>query len=123
LVKDSREHDGLIRWLLEGDPAIRWQVLRDLVGAPAQQIGRERKKVAVDGWGAALLAGQDARGTWARGQSSNDGLYSPKWISTHRLFRSHRTGAVILERLGAPSRWNTLRALRVLRWWDRKHQE
>ena len=24
-----------------------------------------------------------------------------------------------LERPGAPSRWNTLRALRVLRWWDR----
>ena len=24
-----------------------------------------------------------------------------------------------LERLGAPSRWNTLRALRVLKWWDR----
>ncbi len=25
-----------------------------------------------------------------------------------------------LERLGAPSRWNTLRALRVLSWWDRR---
>jgi hypothetical protein len=25
-----------------------------------------------------------------------------------------------LERVGTPSRWNTLRALRVLKWWDQK---
>ena len=53
----------VIGWLLEGDPAIRWQVLRDLVSAPAGDVAAE-------------------------------------------------------EGVGTPSRWNTLRALRVLEWWD-----
>lgn len=63
-------------WLLEGDPAIRWQVLADLDGAPADAVDRERCRVAVDGWGARLLAAQDPEGTWA------GALYSPKWTST-----------------------------------------
>jgi hypothetical protein len=74
--------DGAIQWLLEGDPAIRWQTLRDLVGAPERAVEQERSKVASDGWGARLLARQDAEGTWAGGLSSDGGLYSPKWTST-----------------------------------------
>lgn len=74
--------DGAIQWLLDGDPAIRWQTLRDLVGAPERAVERERSKVASDGWGARLLARQDAEGTWAGGLSSDGGLYSPKWTST-----------------------------------------
>jgi hypothetical protein len=64
------------RWLLEGDPAIRWQVLRDVVGASGRSVERERQKVAREGWGARLLARQDPDGKWA------GGLYSPKWTST-----------------------------------------
>src|SRR5882724_11919306 len=75
--------EGAIRWLLDGDPAIRWQTLRDLVGAAESSVERERRRVARDGWGARLLARQDAEGTWAGGLSSDGGLYSPKWISTH----------------------------------------
>ncbi len=71
-----------IRWLLDGDPAIRWQVLRDLVGATESTVERERRRVARAGWGARLLERQDAEGTWAGGLSSDGGLYSPKWIST-----------------------------------------
>ena len=74
--------DGAIEWLLEGDPAIRWQVLRNLVGASAGAVERERRRVARDGWGARLLARQDPEGTWAGGKSSDGGLYSPKWTST-----------------------------------------
>jgi hypothetical protein len=74
--------DGVIAWLLAGDPAIRWQVLRDLVGAAEGAVERERRKVARDGWGARLLARQDPAGTWAGGKSSDGGLYSPKWTST-----------------------------------------
>jgi hypothetical protein len=74
--------DGAISWLLDGDPAIRWQVLRDLVGAPDRTVGGERNRVARDGWGARLLALQDPAGTWAGGLSSDGGLYSPKWTST-----------------------------------------
>ena len=72
----------VIQWLLDGDPAIRWQALRDLVWAAERTVERERRKVARDGWGARLLARQDPEGTWAGGQSSDGGLYSPKWTST-----------------------------------------
>src|SRR5438094_3967829 len=74
--------DQAIQWLLDGDPAIRWQTLRDLVGANARIVERERSKVAREGWGARLLARQDREGTWAGGLSSDGGLYSPKWTST-----------------------------------------
>ena len=65
-----------IDWLLEGDPAIRWQTMRDLVRAPERAVERERAKVARSGWGKRLLVLQDPAGTWA------GGLYGPKWKST-----------------------------------------
>ena len=74
--------NGAIEWLLDGDPAICWQTLRDLVGASERTVERERSRVARDGWGARLLARQDPEGTWAGGLSSDGGLYSPKWTST-----------------------------------------
>lgn len=54
-------------WLLDGDPAIRWQVLRDLADAPADAVAAERARVEHEGWGAALLAAQDPDGLWAGG--------------------------------------------------------
>ena len=74
--------DRVIQWLLEGDPAIRWQVLRDLTGAAERIVERERGRVARAGWGRRLLAKQGADGRWAGGRSLETGLYSPKWIST-----------------------------------------
>src|SRR5207248_2035163 len=81
-VSSGPRADRVIRWLLDGDPAIRWQVLRDLVETAERTVDRERRRVAHDGWGARLLDRQDPEGTWAGGQSSDGGLYSPKWIST-----------------------------------------
>ena len=43
-------------WLLDSDPAIRWQALRDLADAPAEIVAAERARVATEGWGARLLA-------------------------------------------------------------------
>ena len=57
----------VITWLLESDPAIRWQVLRDLVHAPAEVVAAERARVAHEGWGARLLALQGDDGQWAGG--------------------------------------------------------
>jgi hypothetical protein len=54
-------------WLLDSDPAIRWQVLRDLVDAPPEVIAAERARVSTEGWGARLLSLQDADGQWAGG--------------------------------------------------------
>lgn len=74
--------DPVLQWLLDGDPAIRWQTLQDLVEASEGTVARERRNVGRDGWGARLLARQDPEGTWAGGLSSDGGLYSPKWTST-----------------------------------------
>jgi hypothetical protein len=57
----------VIDWLLDPDPAIRWQVLRDLVHAPAEVVAAESARVATEGWGARLLALQDEDGQWAGG--------------------------------------------------------
>src|SRR5439155_6907177 len=73
---DTTVDDEPVRWLLEGDPAIRWRVLRHLTGAPDSDVARERARVATEGWGARLLAVQNADGGWG------DGVYSPKWTST-----------------------------------------
>src|SRR5439155_20851574 len=81
-VNSRLRPDKTIQWLLEGDPAIRWQTLRDLVGAKPCIVERERSKIAREGWGARLLARQDREGTWAGGLSSDGGMYSPKWTST-----------------------------------------
>lgn len=54
-------------WLLDSDPAIRWQVLRDLIGAPAEQVAAERARVETEGWGARLLAVRDPDGQWDGG--------------------------------------------------------
>ena len=52
-----------IKWLLDSDPSIRWQVMRDLTGAP-NTFAAERSRVATEGWGAQLLARQAAAGNW-----------------------------------------------------------
>ncbi|MES1245695.1 MAG: hypothetical protein ABUT39_29080 [Acidobacteriota bacterium] len=57
----------VLDWLLDSDPAIRWQVLRDLVHAPATVVAAERARVAAEGWGAGLLALQGEDGQWAGG--------------------------------------------------------
>lgn len=67
---------NVIDWLLEGDPAIRWQVMADLTDDPPHLVTAERARVAVEGWGARLLDLQGEDGHWG------GGIYSPKWIST-----------------------------------------
>src|SRR5881296_904634 len=67
---------SVIRWLLDSDPSIRWQVMRDLIGAPADEVAAERARVATEGAGARLLALQGADGRWG-GAAWNRG-----WNST-----------------------------------------
>lgn len=69
--------EDILDWLMAGDPAVRWQVQRDLLDEPPTVYVTERAKVATEGWGARYLDEQDTEGTWA------GVLYSPKWISTH----------------------------------------
>ncbi len=57
---------NVIDWLLDSDPAVRWQVMRDLTDAPGDEIATQRAKVVTEGWGAQLLTAQCA--------STSDGL-------------------------------------------------
>src|SRR5512134_1947489 len=68
--------NSVLAWLLDSDPSIRWQVMQDLTGAPAEEVAAERARVATEGWGARLLALQGADGSWA-GAAWNRG-----WDST-----------------------------------------
>lgn len=47
---------SVIQWLLDSDPSIRWQAMRDLTDAPADEVAAERARVATEGAGARLLA-------------------------------------------------------------------
>jgi hypothetical protein len=53
-----------IKWLLDSDPAIRWQVMKDLTDEALNAIAAERSRVATEGWGARLLALQTPAGNW-----------------------------------------------------------
>ena len=57
----------VIPWLLDGDPAIRWQTRGDLLGASAEEVASERARVEREGWGARLLAAQGDDGLWEGG--------------------------------------------------------
>ncbi|MFC9919565.1 hypothetical protein [Agromyces binzhouensis] len=96
-------------WLLDADPAIRWQVMRDLTNAPDDAVAAERARVARAGWGARLLALQGEDGRWG------GGTYSPKWVST--------TYTLLLLRLlgldpGSPEAARALERVREGVTWD-----
>src|SRR6267154_950310 len=65
----------VIDWLLDSDPAIRWQAMRDLTDAPADKVAGERARVATEGWGARLLALRRRDGLW------DSGTPEPEWVS------------------------------------------
>lgn len=65
----------MIEWLLDSDPSIRWQVMRDLTDAPMGVAAAERARVASSGWGARLLDAQRPDGQWG------DGIATPFWWS------------------------------------------
>src|SRR6202046_3656332 len=67
-LHDYAPRPAHIRWLLDSDPAIRWQVMRDLTGAAPDAIAAERSRVATEGWGARLLARQSPAGDWGGGR-------------------------------------------------------
>ena len=66
----------VVEWLLDSDPSIRWQVMRDLTGAPAASVMAERARVPAQGFGARMLGLQAADGRWG-GAAWNRG-----WDST-----------------------------------------
>lgn len=159
---------SVIDWLLDSDPSIRWQVMRDLLDLPESEWKAERAKVEAEGWGARLLSAEDEDGQWAggaffprdfdvrelqelghpsrwrydvlraldyfrsaaaltgaapdprlgeavdhvRSRRLEDGTWPLDWNPAGRVWFDVEDGA------GKPSRWVTLRAMRVLSWWE-----
>jgi hypothetical protein len=75
----------VLDWLLDADPAIRWQVLRDIADAPADVVAAERSRVATHGWGADLLARQSADGQWGGDPDIQAWTSSPEWFALMTL--------------------------------------
>ena len=115
--------DDVIAWLLDSDPALRWQVERDLLGAPSAIWEATRARIETEGVGARLLALQDPDGQWAggaffprdfdfHGPEANDGQ---PWTATTwslNALRDWGLDATVLRRrrtaelLAANSRWD-----------------
>jgi hypothetical protein len=71
---------AVVKWLLDSDPSIRWQVMRDLAHEPDEAVAAERSRVASEGWGAKLIGLQTQNGHWGDDQRYNwmpttDALY------------------------------------------------
>jgi hypothetical protein len=118
-VTDS---SSVIDWLLSSDPAIRWQVMRDLLDAPEPEWTAERAKVETEGWGARLLSHEDADGQWAGGAFAPRDFDFREWqevgqpwtatsftLSQLREFGldpGSRRARQAVELIGANSRWD-----------------
>ena len=66
-LDDYAPRPAHLKWLLDSDPAIRWQVMRDLIDETPNVIAAERSRIATEGWGAQLLARQSPAGDWGDG--------------------------------------------------------
>jgi hypothetical protein len=116
------ESEAVIGWLLDSDPSVRWQVMRDLLDAPEPEYQAERAKVETEGWGARLLSYADEDGQWAGGAFAPRDFDFREWrevgqpwtatafsLSQLREFgldpSSDRASRVV-ELIGANSRWD-----------------
>jgi hypothetical protein len=88
-TREGQVNTATASFLLDGDPAIRWQVIHDLLGEPETVWRHEQARVATEGWGARLLAHRDAPGRWT------PRLYGRKWLST-------TYSLLLLRQLGLP---------------------
>jgi hypothetical protein len=95
-------------WLLDSDPAIRWQVLRDLVHAPAAVVAAERARVTTEGWGARLLALQGEDGQWAGGACFPAQL-PPNWRAEGQPWTSTLPTLQLLHDFGVDPRSDHIR--------------
>ena len=64
-----------VDWLLDSDPAIRWQAMRDLTDASPAEIAAERARIPHQGLGAEILGCQESNGSWRRADA-------PVWLPT-----------------------------------------
>ena len=96
---------SVIEWLLDSDPSIRWQVMRDLNGEPDATVARERSRIAGEGWGLACWTFKDRMAIGAARRSSRTPGPRP-WTRSScggisALIRRHLWGLDYLRRAGS----------------------
>jgi hypothetical protein len=108
---------SVVDWLLDSDPSIRWQVMRDLTDAPPNAMAAERARVAHEGWGAGLLALQTPEGSWGGDSASSQWASSPEWTCVVALVWLRDMG---LDPSSEEARHSAglVRDKVTWRWWD-----
>jgi hypothetical protein len=101
----------VLDWLLDSDPAIRWQAMRDLLDAAPEAVEAERARVATEGWGARLLALQGDDGLWEGGAlfPARDGTPLPWSRSEGQPWNATAYSLVTLQDLGVDPRTDRVR--------------
>jgi len=103
------DRTAVIDWLLEGDPSIRWQVMRDLMHEPEDVIAAERSRVASEGWGGTLLDRQTPDGHWGDDQDHG-------WMTTNDVLTLLRHLGLSAE---SPRARNAIgRVVSGIKWWQ-----
>lgn len=109
--------DPVLDWLLDSDPSVRWQVLRHIAGASADEVAAKRSLVATEGLGAQLLARQAENGTWPAHPENTGWQASPEgtaftallWLRELGLDPSSAEARQAVERARDKVTWH---------WWD-----
>jgi hypothetical protein len=97
-----------LEWLLDSDPAIRWQAMRDLTDASPAAVAAERARVAREGIGAELLACQGSDGAWHRADAPDwlPTLFTLQLLRATGVDRADPRVAAAIARLEAGFRWH-----------------
>ena len=98
-LHDYAPRPAHIKWLLDSDPAIRWQVMRDLTDESPGAVAAERSRVATQGWGAELLARQSSSGSWPGGQWDLVTLWSLVVLKDLRLDPASKQARRMIDRI------------------------
>ncbi len=109
--------ESVVDWLLDSDPAVRWQVMADVVDAPPELVSAERAKVASEGWGARLLARQRPDGSWLPDPANTSWTASPEgtafetllWLRDLGLNAASGAARIAVELVRDHVTWH---------WWD-----
>ncbi|MDQ3506167.1 MAG: squalene cyclase [Actinomycetota bacterium] len=106
---------AVVDWLLDSDPSIRWQVMRDLHDRPESQWRRERARVEGEGWGAQLLALEDADGQWDGGAFFPRDFQPSEWAEVGQPWTATSFILSQLRELGLdPTTDSAVRAVRLI---------
>jgi hypothetical protein len=97
-----------VDWLLDSEPAIRWQARRDLTDPAPGVVAAERARVPREGLGAAILAGQGADGAWHRADAPDwlPTLFTMQLLRATGVDREDDAVAAAVSRLEAGFRWD-----------------